>query len=255
MMNRSQEEHPEEGTPGCGEEDHGSAEHRSAFSNRSFQRASGMLRALGDEQRLRLLELLSQGESCVTEIAATTSEGMSTISQRLRLLRSEGLVVGRREGKHVYYSLADGHVGDLIQSVLSHAEEESVAPRTPKERKEEMTDNVQNLHTGHEHEHSPGCEHTGVRHEGHVDYLHDGHLHHQREDGAVEEHALPVGGENTEDCTPEHAAEHDYEHVHGPNCGHESVPHSDHTDYLVGDHLHHPHGDHCDDHGTVEVAS
>jgi len=33
------------------------------------------------------------------------------------------------------------------------------------------------------------------------------------------------------------------------------VPHGDHTDYLVGDHLHHPHGDHCDDHGRVEVVS
>lgn len=208
-----------------------------------------MLRALGDEPRLRLLELLSQGESCVTEIAAQSGEGMSTISQRLRLLRGEGLVVGRREGKHVYYSLADGHVGDLIQSVLSHAEEEVVSTV---ERKQ-MTE--ANVHTGHEHEHSPGCEHTRVRHDGHVDYLHDGHLHHQREDGAVEEHELPVGEENPEACTPEHAAEHDYEHVHGPNCGHDPIPHGDHTDYLVGDHLHHPHGDHCDNHGAVELAS
>lgn len=114
---------------------------------------------------------------------------------------------------------------------------------------------TEGVHTGHDHEHSPGCEHTGVRHDGHVDYLHDGHLHHQRDDGAVEEHALEVGDANPDACTPEHAAEHDYEHVHGPNCGHEPVPHGDHTDYLVGDHLHHPHGDHCDDHGPVELAS
>jgi hypothetical protein len=32
------------------------------------------------------------------------------------------------------------------------------------------------------------------------------------------------------------------------------VPHGDHTDYLVGDHLHHPHGDHCDDHGALRLA-
>jgi hypothetical protein len=43
-------------------------------------------------------------------------------------------------------------------------------------------------------------------------------------------------------------------HDHGAGCGHEAVPHGDHTDYLVDGHLHHPHGDHCDDHGPVAVA-
>ena len=46
---------------------------------------------------------------------------------------------------------------------------------------------------------------------------------------------------------------HDKSHKHGPKCGHEGVPHGDHTDYLVNGHLHHPHGDHCDDHGPVSV--
>lgn len=126
MTKRDQESHSEEGTPDCGEEEHGGVSPREAFSDGSFERASGMLRALGDEARLRLLESLSQGEACVTEIAAQSGEGMSTISQRLRLLRGEGLVVGRREGKHIYYSLADGHVEDLVRSVLSHAEEDDV---------------------------------------------------------------------------------------------------------------------------------
>ena len=43
-------------------------------------------------------------------------------------------------------------------------------------------------------------------------------------------------------------------HRHGPGCGHEAVPHGDHTDYLVGGHLHHPHGDHCDTHGPVQTV-
>lgn len=248
MMKRRDDRSLEDSIPGCGEEEHGGGKRRTAFGDGSFERASGMLRALGDEPRLRLVELLSQGELCVTEIAATTGEGMSTISQRLRLLRGERLVTGRREGKHVYYSLADAHIQDLVQSVLSHAEEET--NKTTKGEK--MTE--ANVHTGHEHEHGPACEHTGVRHDGHVDYLHDGHLHRQRGDGTVEEHALPVDDTNPDSCTPEHAEEHDNEHVHGPNCGHEPVPHGDHTDYLVGDHLHHPHGDHCDDHGPVELA-
>jgi hypothetical protein len=56
-------------------------------------------------------------------------------------------------------------------------------------------------------------------------------------------------------CTPDHdCGDHDADHEHGPDCGHEAVTHGDHVDYVVGDHLHHPHGDHCDDHGPVEAA-
>lgn len=51
-------------------------------------------------------------------------------------------------------------------------------------------------------------------------------------------------------CTPNHAAEHATDHVHGEGCGHPAVKHGDHTDYLVDGHLHHPHGDHCDHHGV-----
>jgi hypothetical protein len=43
-------------------------------------------------------------------------------------------------------------------------------------------------------------------------------------------------------------------HLHGAHCGHETIPHGDHVDYLVAGHLHHPHGGHCDDHGAVRPA-
>ena len=60
---------------------------------------------------------------------------------------------------------------------------------------------------------------------------------------------------NPADCTPKHSCgSHAKDHVHGPTCGHEAVPHGDHVDYLVGGHLHYPHGDHCDDHGPVQMA-
>jgi hypothetical protein len=42
-------------------------------------------------------------------------------------------------------------------------------------------------------------------------------------------------------------------HVHGPDCGHEAVPHGDHVDYLVDGRLHHAHDGHCDDHGPLAV--
>jgi hypothetical protein len=109
-------------------------------------------------------------------------------------------------------------------------------------------------HEKHTHQHGPGCGHTAITHDGHVDYLHDGHLHHV--DGAkVEEHVLAVNSSNPDECTPSHdCGQHQKNHKHGANCGHEAVPHGNHTDYLVDGHLHHPHGDHCDNHGPVKQA-
>ena len=112
------------------------------------------------------------------------------------------------------------------------------------------------LHADHEHQHGPGCGHTGIQHAGHVDYLHDGHLHHPRADGQVEEHVLAISDQNPADCTGGHTCQgHAADHAHGPGCGHEAVPHGDHLDYLVDGHLHHPHAGHCDDHGPVHVVS
>ncbi|MGI8650961.1 MAG: hypothetical protein ACR2KW_11395 [Rubrobacter sp.] len=113
-----------------------------------------------------------------------------------------------------------------------------------------MTD----IHSGHDHTHSTDCEHTAITHDGHTDYLHDGHLHHQQDDGTVEEHTLDIGGANPEGHN-DHETEHAEDHQHGPGCGHEAVPHGDHTDHLVDGHLHHPHESHCDDHGPVKIVS
>ena len=115
---------------------------------------------------------------------------------------------------------------------------------------------MSNLHAHHDHQHGRDCEHTGVVHSDHIDYLHDGHLHHVRAEGQVEEHVLEVTDKNPNNCTPNHqCSAHDASHVHGPTCGPEAVPHGDHVDYLVDGHLHHPHGDHCDDHGPLLVQS
>ncbi len=106
-------------------------------------------------------------------------------------------------------------------------------------------------HPNHSHQHQPGCGHVAVSHEGHTDYLHDGHLH-RIQGNEVQECTIAVGAKNPAGCTPQHAcSEHEGGHRHGPGCGHEAVPHGDHTDYLVGGHLHHPHSGHCDDHGAL----
>lgn len=112
--------------PSCGTADHPKGNHpRLAWVDpESCERAAAIFRALGDTQRLRMLTLLASGERCVTELALQSSEGLSTVSQRLRLLRAERLVKARREGKHIHYSLADQHIVDLIANALAHASEE-----------------------------------------------------------------------------------------------------------------------------------
>jgi ArsR family transcriptional regulator len=86
---------------------------------------------MGDGSRLRILDLLKQRELCVTEIVAAVGEKFTTVSQRLKLLRSEGLIVRRRDGNHIYYALADRHVVDLILNALAHATElDTVAAHT-----------------------------------------------------------------------------------------------------------------------------
>ena len=106
-------------------------------------------------------------------------------------------------------------------------------------------------HDNHDHVHGPNCGHQAIKHGDHTDYVHDGHLH-RVHDGHVDECAITVDAKNPAACTPglvEHAPGSD--HVHGPTCGHPTVPHGDHTDYIVDGHLHHPHDGHCDDHGEL----
>src|SRR5687767_12706518 len=89
---------------------HGGAGCRPAADPVALDRASRLFRAMGDAPRLRILQFLSSGESCVTELVEGLGEKFPTVSQRLRVLRTEGLVARRRAGLHVYYSLADRHV-------------------------------------------------------------------------------------------------------------------------------------------------
>jgi ArsR family transcriptional regulator, lead/cadmium/zinc/bismuth-responsive transcriptional repressor len=100
----------------------------SAPNAASLRGASELFKAMGDVERLRLLELLKHGERCVSEIVETMGDKFSTVSQRLRILRDEGLITRRRRGQHLYYALADRHVADLIQNALAHADELFAAP-------------------------------------------------------------------------------------------------------------------------------
>lgn len=117
--------------PSCDVSDH--AEGEQPIPPASLERAAQLFRAMGDAPRLRILELLKKREMCVTEIVAAVSDKFSTVSQRLRILRSEGLIVRRRDGNHLYYGLSDRHVADLILNALAHATELAAGPVSTQE--------------------------------------------------------------------------------------------------------------------------
>ena len=80
----------------------------------SAREASEFLKALAHESRLQILCNLVDGEKHVAELEAALAIRQSTVSQQLARLRLEGLVTSRRDGKQVYYSLANDDVKKMI---------------------------------------------------------------------------------------------------------------------------------------------
>jgi len=80
-------------------------------------RVLGVLQALADEKRLRILDALRGGERCVCELQADLEMRQSLLSHHLRALREAGLVRDRREGRWVHYSLAPEALAELVEYV------------------------------------------------------------------------------------------------------------------------------------------
>lgn len=89
----------------------------------TLQRLGEFYKTLGDPTRLKIITALAEAELCVCDIACLTGMSESAISHQLRVLRAARLVSYRREGRIVFYSLADEHVADVIAQGLRHAEE------------------------------------------------------------------------------------------------------------------------------------
>jgi DNA-binding transcriptional ArsR family regulator len=81
----------------------------------SATEACGLLKALANPDRLLLLCQLTQGEHCVSDLADATGIEQPTLSQQLTVLRHNGLVSTRREGKQVHYSIASYHAMEVMQ--------------------------------------------------------------------------------------------------------------------------------------------
>ena len=82
-----------------------------------------LFKVFGDSTRIRILFVLFESEVCVCDIAETLNMTQSAISHQLKILKQNKLVKARRDGKTVYYSLADDHVYKIIEQGLEHVEE------------------------------------------------------------------------------------------------------------------------------------
>ena len=83
-----------------------------------------LFKVFGDSTRLRIMVLISDAELPVNEIAEALNMEQSTISHQLRVLRQNKLVRVRRDGKQMYYSLDDAHIGAILCTGISHVEED-----------------------------------------------------------------------------------------------------------------------------------
>ena len=83
-----------------------------------------LFKIFGDSTRIRILYVLFEAEVCVCDLAEALNMTQSAISHQLRILKQNKLVKSRRDGKSVFYSLADDHVRTIIDQGREHIEED-----------------------------------------------------------------------------------------------------------------------------------
>jgi len=97
---------------------------KKALPDNTIERVSRLFSALSDPTRLKILHALTvTDELCVCDLAALAELSVSAVSHQLRLLRDRDLVHARRDGRMVFYSLADAHVATLMGTGIEHANE------------------------------------------------------------------------------------------------------------------------------------
>ena len=82
-----------------------------------------IFKIFGDSTRIKILYTLFESELCVRDIAKILNMSQNAVSNQLRVLKNNKLVRFRKEGKNVYYSLADDHVYSIIKMGMEHLEE------------------------------------------------------------------------------------------------------------------------------------
>lgn len=90
----------------------------------SLLRLAELFKTFGDGTRVRILYVLLEAEVCVCDLATLLGMTQSAVSHQLRILKTARLIKARRDGKTVFYSLADDHVATLLRQGMEHINEE-----------------------------------------------------------------------------------------------------------------------------------
>ena len=89
----------------------------------TLEQIAELFKGFADPTRVRILALLEQQELRVTDIVEAVEISQSAVSHQLRILKQMHLIKFRREGKNLWYSLADDHVKTILQMGLEHVKE------------------------------------------------------------------------------------------------------------------------------------
>lgn len=114
--------------PVCGEGEHSHPEIVESVADRMADEeilmdVAELFKVFGDSTRVRIICALFESELCVCDIAELLNMTQSAISHQLRVLKQARLVKYRRDGKSIYYSLADGHIRTIFNSAFEHVME------------------------------------------------------------------------------------------------------------------------------------
>ena len=92
----------------------------SAPAEERLQQLAELFKTFGDGTRIRILYVLLEAEVCVCDLAMLLRMTQSAVSHQLRILKQARLIKARRDGKTVFYSLADDHVATLLRQGMEH---------------------------------------------------------------------------------------------------------------------------------------
>ncbi len=91
-----------------------------ALNDSTVNDLAEFFKMFGDPTRLRILHALSVAEMCVCDLCEYLGMNQSAVSHQLKILRHSRLIKYRREGRNVYYSLDDEHIGQIMKVGLEH---------------------------------------------------------------------------------------------------------------------------------------
>ena len=104
----------------CVHEDLVAQVQRSLPGDDTLSRLADLFKCFGDGTRIRILYVLLEAEVCVCDLAKLLGMTQSAVSHQLRMLKQARLIKNRRDGKTIFYSLADDHVRTIINNGMEH---------------------------------------------------------------------------------------------------------------------------------------